>query len=323
MDFDYVSLVQGRTEKGAMGQDCREAVLPFVVKSVDTEKQRVTGIASSETIDRDGEIITIAALRKAIKGYMKNPVVLACHTHRTATGHSPTVGKVVEYQFKGKSLWVTVEFAKTELGEEYWTLYRDKVQRAFSIGFRATEPPKEEVIDGKRVPVYTEIELYEISCVPVPSNRDALTKAKRRKMDFVNQKRAERSGLPFGDDRADEFAKAFLLDIYDCEDGEEEKAAGENPRPDTVWDAWQHKETVLCRQFGNQQLYQRYKKYHDQKMKGNIYKHEFSAEELELFADVEERGAAAAMHKLKTGYYDEDDETDELKGLVLRKHHHP
>lgn len=192
-------------KSGTPGMD--DKFQAFTVKSVDADKRQITGVASAEIIDRDDEVVTIAALKAAIQGYMENPVILASHAHRTDSGKSPVVGKVVSYQFKGKQLYITVEFADTELGSEYWKLYRDKFQRAFSIGFRVFKS-HEEHRDNKRVRIIDEIELYEISCVAVPANPAALSKAKS----FVAAKRLEREQKRILDN-PDLFEK--LLDRYE------------------------------------------------------------------------------------------------------------
>lgn len=159
------------------------------VKAVDAEQRRITAVASREMIDRDGEVVSLAALRAAMKEYMQNPVILASHTHRLADGRSPVVGKVIDYTFTGRDLVITVEFAQTELGEEYWRLYKDKFQRAFSIGFIGRSAPVAEVVDGRRVRVWKDIELLEISCVAVPANPAALSK---QRLSWGQRKKIER-----------------------------------------------------------------------------------------------------------------------------------
>ncbi len=129
------------------------------------------------------------ARRAAMKEYMQNPVILASHTHRLADGRSPVVGKVIDYTFTGRDLVITVEFAQTELGEEYWRLYKDKFQRAFSIGFIGRSAPVAEVMDGRRVRVWKDIELLEISCVAVPANPAALSK---QRLSWGQRKKNER-----------------------------------------------------------------------------------------------------------------------------------
>jgi len=147
--------------------------------AINEERRSVRFVISSAELDRDNEIVEVAAVAGAIKDFARNPVCLACHQHRLAGGNSPVVGSWDTDSFKAfkKHSEMDLVFAKTELGEEYWSLYRDRHMRAVSIGF-AVKDGHEEQKDGTRWYVITKIELYEISCVPVGANRDALSKLK-------------------------------------------------------------------------------------------------------------------------------------------------
>jgi HK97 family phage prohead protease len=168
--------------------DKQHKLFDFEVKGGDANKRQIEAIASAPSIDRDGEIISIEALKAALPGYLRNPVILASHVHKTDTGNSSVVGKCVAARVDSAGLHITVEFAKTALGEEYLGLYKDKHQRAFSIGFMPIRY-EDRQIKGNLVRVFTEVELLEISCVAVPSNRDALSKSAKRKAGFVGRKR--------------------------------------------------------------------------------------------------------------------------------------
>jgi HK97 family phage prohead protease len=158
--------------------------------AADTEGQRrITAAVSSEAIDRDGEIITAAAMKAAFPVFMKNPVILASHQHKLPDGESSVIGKVASWSQKGKETVCVIEFADTPLGLRYWTLYKGKYQQAFFIGFRSIRTER-RTIDGKSVTVHVDIELYEISAVAVPSNPEALSKAAKRRSEFVASKRA-------------------------------------------------------------------------------------------------------------------------------------
>ena len=148
------------------------------VKSIDEESRRVRFIISTDKVDRDGDRIETSAIAAAIKDFAKNPTALACHQHRLANGDSPVVGSWDTDSFKATAHASEMDlvFAKTDLGEQYWTLYKDKHMRAVSIGFSILDA-HEEVVKINRIRVITRIELYEISCVPVGSNRQALAKA--------------------------------------------------------------------------------------------------------------------------------------------------
>jgi len=219
-EVDFSSLVgQGRSDNEKAGPVLKEFPALFV-KSIDTEKRQITALASTGDLDRDNEIILPTAFKELLPVYMKNAVVITSHQHRLQTGHSSVVGNVVKAWIDTRGLWVVIEFVKgTELGDEYWLLYSQKKQQAFSVGFVPLEWNFEER-DGQRVRVYTKVELVELSCVPVGSNREALSRSKQRKLDFVQARREERTlekieaelraAGQLSDEKAEEFAKALL-----------------------------------------------------------------------------------------------------------------
>ena len=68
-----------------------------------------------------------------------------------------------------------IVFSTTDNAKTYWVNYRDGHQKAVSIGFMQLAG-KHEDVGGTQVYVYTKIELIEVSCVAVGSNRGALVK---------------------------------------------------------------------------------------------------------------------------------------------------
>ena len=151
------------------------------VKSIDIETRELEAFASTAELDRDGEVILPSSVIRTLDSFKANPVVLACHQHRLSSGSSPVIGSVIPESIKISENDITfkMRFATTALGEEYWQLYRDKHMRAFSLGyipFKCENRPYRET--GKTALTYTDIEWLEISAVPVPSNRSALTRAK-------------------------------------------------------------------------------------------------------------------------------------------------
>jgi hypothetical protein len=147
------------------------------VVKIDADSRSVSACISSEDIDRHGEIVTSAALAAAIKDFAANPVACACHLRFLDNGKPPVIGSWDTGSFRqsGKKSYMTLNFASTELAEEYWQLYRDKHMRAFSISFRPIEWHEEK---GKKgyVVIFDKIELTEISPVAIGANRDALSK---------------------------------------------------------------------------------------------------------------------------------------------------
>ena len=195
-DVEFKLLVSRTSVSGCSGcekgpghfEECQA----LFVKSIDQEKRQITALASTGDLDRTDEIIEPEAFKELLPVYLKNPVIITSHQHRLQTGSSSVIGNAVKAWIDKQGLWVIIEFVKgTALGDEYWLLYSQKKQRALSVGFKGHEGGYEDR-DGKRVWVWTKVELLEISCVPVPANSEALSKSRRRKVDFVDSKRGER-----------------------------------------------------------------------------------------------------------------------------------
>ncbi len=165
------------------------------VRSVDLENRTIDAVASTSDLDRDKDIILPSAFKESLPSFRANPVILACHQHRLSSGSSPVIGSAIPESVKitDTEVLFTMRFAETDLGEEYWQLYKDKHMRAFSIGFIAIEWKDEKDENLGYVRTYTKIELLEISAVPVPSNRRALARAKGYKGFFDDDDDESRS----------------------------------------------------------------------------------------------------------------------------------
>jgi HK97 family phage prohead protease len=190
--FQMGGIGQQRTEASyANGRGVSE--LPALcVKAIDVERREIRVLASSPTLDRHGEVILPSAFKETIGRFMSNPCVLACHQHRLPDGEPPVIGSVVKLWIDKAGLWAVIRFAETELGESYWVLYRDGHMRAVSVGFIALEWEDKRDGDGTYIRTYTKVELLEISCVPVPSNPEALVKDKGKGNNWLERKKAER-----------------------------------------------------------------------------------------------------------------------------------
>jgi HK97 family phage prohead protease len=137
-------------------------------------------IASTEDIDRDGEVIEVAGWD--LKNFKKNPVITFAHDYR-----SLPVGKSTKVWVADKQLRNYVEFPAEGVYP-----FADTVRRLVDGGFLRTEsvgfrPAPDSVVfnengDGIKTPYrrYTKQELLEISIVPVPSNPNALIEAKTK-----------------------------------------------------------------------------------------------------------------------------------------------
>ncbi|HUW19374.1 MAG TPA: HK97 family phage prohead protease [Sedimentisphaerales bacterium] len=241
-DVDFAGLVKGQesllAKTGPGTRTCQA-----LVKSIDAGRKRITAVASAPVLDRDGEIIEASAFAESLPGFMRNPVVLASHQHRLSDGHSPVVANVTAANIMAGGLEVEIEFhEETELAREYWGLYSKKIQRALSVGFMPKEGEYKNVKDA-RVWCHTRAELLEISCVPVGSCPEALSRSAQKKLDFVAAKRSEREDEqwlaemreedPDFDRKREEFGDAMLL-WDDDRPGYDSKAAGDDDEYDFV-----------------------------------------------------------------------------------------
>lgn len=131
----------------------------------------VVGWGSTPSMDRDKELIESNAWK--LDNYRKNPVLLLCHNYS-----APPVGKCLWVKSTSQGLRFKAQFAKTERGKECYELYKDGIMNAFSVGFKplpggVIDNPSDAKYKGcKRV--FTDVELMEISCVPIPANSGAL-----------------------------------------------------------------------------------------------------------------------------------------------------
>ena len=123
----------------------------------------IEGYASTDDIDRQGDIVPASVWKKGIQNYLKNPVILAYHDH------SEPVGRMVDHRIDGKGLWVKARISAA--ASEVFNLVKDGVLTAFSIGFRIVDA---EYNSAAELFVVKELELHEISVVSVPANQNTL-----------------------------------------------------------------------------------------------------------------------------------------------------
>jgi HK97 family phage prohead protease/HK97 family phage major capsid protein len=123
----------------------------------------IEGYASTDDVDRQGDIVPASVWKKGIQNYLKNPVILAYHDH------SEPVGRMVEHRVDGKGLWIKARISSA--AGEVFNLVKDGILTAFSIGFRIVDA---EYDAAKELFVVKELELHEISVVSVPANQNTL-----------------------------------------------------------------------------------------------------------------------------------------------------
>lgn len=133
---------------------------------------RFTGTTSDE--DRMGD--TVQASGADVGPYVKNPVFLWSHDHKT-----PAVGRCIRLMVSDKKIEFDIQFAETPLGKDLFYLYSERFMSATSIGFLPLEmPEKRGAEEGGRYSSmgsgynFKKWELLELSAVDVPANPNAL-----------------------------------------------------------------------------------------------------------------------------------------------------
>ncbi len=140
------------------------------VRQLDKTTRVVTFVASTEEIDRDGDLVRIRGIDT--RSFAKNPVFLQDHDPRLPLGrvtdlwierfgdHDALLGKA-ELLPPGSSSRI----------DEAWAEIRGGLRAAVSIGFLPLEVGEETAAGGR---TFERVELLEISSVTLPSCRGCL-----------------------------------------------------------------------------------------------------------------------------------------------------
>ena len=137
-----------------------EFTTPLTFKENEDDSITVTGYASTNDEDRDGDIILSSAWdSKCLEGYKRNPIILAFHRP------DKPIGKAVEIETDSKGLRITARISKA--AGDIYSLIKEGVLSTFSIGFMAKDM---EFDQSMMLFVIKELELFEISVVSIPSN---------------------------------------------------------------------------------------------------------------------------------------------------------
>ena len=126
------------------------------IAKIDEEQRLVMGYASTEAMDKQGEIVKIDAIKTALPDYLKFANIREMH-QPSAVG----VAKGAEIDATG--LYITAKV----VDDAAWTKVKEGVYKGFSIGGKVTarDPLKKNVVTG--------VDLMEISLVDRPANPEA------------------------------------------------------------------------------------------------------------------------------------------------------
>lgn len=145
------------------------------------DERTVVAKISTTAVDREGDVILPSGLQ--LQDYKANPVVLINHD----AGRLP-IGRALGIRRTSDSVIAKVQFAKRPdehpitaewVPDTIYSLFKQKVLRAFSVGFipmdmrGATDKDRKRYGDeAKRI--ITQWRLMEFSVVPIPANQEAL-----------------------------------------------------------------------------------------------------------------------------------------------------
>lgn len=122
----------------------------------------IEGYASTVDVDRSGDVVPASVWKAGMENYLKNPIILCQHNH------DEPIGRMVEHRMDARGLYIK---ARISAAAEVFSLIKDEVLTAFSIGFRILDA---EYNSAAEVFVVKELELIEISVVSVPCNQNTL-----------------------------------------------------------------------------------------------------------------------------------------------------
>ncbi len=122
----------------------------------DEAKRLVSGYASTEAVDSDGEIILKSAIKEALADYMQFANIREMHS-------SSAVGVAKDATIDDRGLFITVKIVDNGA----WEKVREGVYKGFSLGGRVRER------DATNRKIIKRLSLHEISLVDRPANPEA------------------------------------------------------------------------------------------------------------------------------------------------------
>ena len=162
-----------------------EATKQFLLCGEKTINETVEGLTidfviSTEIVDRDQD--TISAEGWETENYKKNPVILWAHDRSR-----PPVARSLNVWVEDGKLKSTAQFMPKEVsgfGYSIGQMYAKGFLNAVSVGFRGIEARRSPDAETRPWGVdFIKQELFEYSCVPLPSNPEALIDAKTAGID--------------------------------------------------------------------------------------------------------------------------------------------
>ena len=151
--------------------------LSVPISKVNEDLREVWGIATTPSLDIQGEIVDYEASKQAFQEWTDG---FARVTGGESLGnvrsmHQPNpVGKVIAWKADdaAQRIWVGVKISKSPQGDAAWTQVKERVLNGFSIGAPSAER-RVEYVNGKPRTRITSYKLSELSLVDNPACQDA------------------------------------------------------------------------------------------------------------------------------------------------------
>jgi len=162
------AMVDALIERGAF-----DAALE--IKGLSEDDRIIEGYANTKHLDRMNDVIDPKAFEDSLDYFLQHGVILY--------GHNPwePIGRPLDGKINSKGFLLKAQIAKglgpDDIVEKSWNLIRQRVLRAFSVGFRILPNGIElsgEDGDEHRARIIKALELYEVSVVTVPANRESI-----------------------------------------------------------------------------------------------------------------------------------------------------
>jgi hypothetical protein len=152
----------------------------FAIRKIDDARREIWGIATSEALDTQNEIVDYEASKKAFTEwsqlFSKNSNGETLGNLRSMHQLNP-VGKILSVKFddENRQVWVGARLSKSPEGEAAWNDVQDRVLNGFSIGApQCAKRP--DYYKGKLVNRVFDYILGELSLVDNPACPDAFIK---------------------------------------------------------------------------------------------------------------------------------------------------
>lgn len=167
--------------KGFQGDICRKQTNAIAVSSED--ERTIIAKVSTIDVDRQGDVVIPSGCDYT--DFNKNPCILFAHNYS-----EPPIAKAEEIQITDDAVYLKIKFGSTDRCKEFFTLVKENILNAFSIGFytrKSIDKNSREFKDyvaskmagwkGKVdeiKKIITDWTMMEASLVAIPANQNAL-----------------------------------------------------------------------------------------------------------------------------------------------------